>query len=272
MNGQAFISEGAIVASSVRIGPGEWIGPNVELRDNVVIGPNAVIGWSKDPSQCGKVEVGEGTTIGPSACIEPHVQIGPNCRVDYASVIGSGSRLMHNVQVGYRCTIMGNCSIGPHVVLHSEVHVSQWATLQDHCWLMPGVILLNDSYPPTGLVIAGPTVGSCAIVGAGAILWPGVKLGYHSMVSVLSEAKVDVPDYTLVRGRPATPVCDVRKIRMQVKGKCALRRSLGSLSPPGFPGVGATVPTAAARMRKKPPCSHRSGRREPETIRPRSDP
>jgi acetyltransferase-like isoleucine patch superfamily enzyme len=114
---------------------------------------------------------------------------------------------------------MEDCRIAEYAVLCSDVYVCEHAELRSHCQILPRVILLNQPYPATSLNIAGPVIGECAIISVKAVIWPGVKIGYHGMVAASSEVKSDVPDYMLVRGIPAIPVCDVRRIRMKVGDK-----------------------------------------------------
>ena len=211
-NQAAYISPGAAVARTAIVHAGAWIGPGVELEADVVVGPGAVVGYSAGEAS-GPVRVGAGTKLGPNVCVEPATEIGPKCTVGAASILRAGTHLEQGVSAGILCTLMGHCRVGEYACLYSEVHICEFATLGPHCQLMPGSMLLNQPYPPTGLSVAGPVIGQCAIIGSRSLIWPGVKLGHHAMVATISEVKQDVPDYTLVRGRPAKPICDVRRIR-----------------------------------------------------------
>ena len=212
-----WVSPKAVVAESARVYPGAWIGPEVEVGRGVTIGPGSSLGFAFTDGSRGPVRVAEGALLGPNVCVEADVTIGRDCRIGFGSLIRAGSRLREGVFVGARCTIMGNCRIEDHAFLYAEVHVCEFALLYPHCQLMPGSMLMNEPYPPTGLAIAGPEIGECAIVGAKSVVWPGVRLGYHAMVASLSEVKRDVADFLLVRGCPARPICDVRKIRLKLK-------------------------------------------------------
>lgn len=209
----------AVIAKTATIYPNAWIGPGVEVGDDASIGPGAVVGFSRDDGQAGVTRIGAGTSIGPNVCVETGVVIGRGCKVGFASSLGAGSQLQEEVTIGQRCTLMGHCQIGSYVLLYAEVHVCEHAQLGSHCQIMPGAILMNEPYPPTGLAVRGPVIGQCAIVGVRTLIWPGVTMGYHAMAAAMSEVKHDVPDYALVRGRPAKCICDVRQIRTKLADK-----------------------------------------------------
>lgn len=210
------ISPSAFVHSRAIVHAGAWIGDGVEVCPGAIIGPNAVLGFSTESPCSGELTVGTNVRIGANVSIEPGVTIGLDATIGSGSCIRSGTKVGMGARVGERCMVMGHCTIGDYAVLFAEVHVCEFAELGPHCHLMPGAVLLNDPYPPTRLTCRGPVIGQCAIVGAKALIWPGIALGYHSMVATLSEVKHNVPDYVLVRGRPAQEICDVRKIRMKL--------------------------------------------------------
>ena len=215
----ACIDPSAIVSATARIAVGAWIGPNVEIGNEVVVGPGTVIGFVPADGQDGPVRIGDKTWIGPGVCIEPGVTIGKDCRIDFGSMIRAGSSIGQGVLIGNHCTLMPHCRIDDFASLVASVYICEYAHLEPSCQIMPGVTLVNDVYPPTALDVRGPVIGKCSIIGVDSLIWPGVKLGYHSMVASMSEVKRDVADYSLVRGQPAQHVCDVREIRMKLGEK-----------------------------------------------------
>lgn len=220
MEGQAYISDQACVHAGAVVLPGAYIGPGVELASGVTVGPNAVLGMpSPDGPSTGTIFVDTGCWIGPGACIEPDCRLEPEVVIGPGCVIRSASRIARGARLSHRCTLMGNCTVGHDARLLAEVYICELAVLGPHCHLMPGVKLLNDPYPPTALKVQGPVIGSCAVLGVNAVIWPGVTIGYHAMVAASSEVKHHVPDWMLVRGVPAEPVCDVRMIRMKLGDK-----------------------------------------------------
>lgn len=213
------IAPGAVVYSNATVHPGAWIGDAVEIGPNAVVAPGAVLGFTFAADTPDPVRIGEGVRVGPNVYIEPGVTIEAESQLGSGTCIRRGTHIARGVHVGERCLILGNCRIDEHASLMAEVHVCEYAHLRAHCQLMPGVVLLNDAYPPTALSLTGPVIGECAVLGVKCIVWPGVTVGYHAVVAALSVAKHDVPDYVLVRGRPAKCICDVRRIRMKLGDK-----------------------------------------------------
>jgi acetyltransferase-like isoleucine patch superfamily enzyme len=195
--------------------PSAWVGPGVELTENVVIAPGAVVGFSSPDGGSEPVLIGENTWVGPHVYIEPGVEIGADCRIGPFTLIKTGAKIGRRVRIYQHCSIMGPCEIRDDVVVLADAYVCEHSVLEPSCQIMPYALLFNDTYPPTAIVVKGPVVGECAVVGAGAQIWPGVRLGKHSLVASMSEVKSDVPDYILVRGSPARQVCDVREIRFK---------------------------------------------------------
>ncbi len=215
-NPGAYVSPDAVIHRSAAVHAGAWVGEGVEVGPGAVIAPGAVVGFPFRNGWRDPVRIEAGVRVGPNVTIEPGVVLGRECRIGASSCLRAGTRIGALAAVGERCVIMGNCLIGEHAMLHADVHVCERAELRAHCQIMPGAALLNDPYPPTALDVRGPVIGECAVLGVKSVIWPGVAVGYHAIVATYSEVKHDVADYMLVRGRPAKPICDVRKIRMRL--------------------------------------------------------
>ena len=148
---------------------------------------------------------------------EPFIH--PTAIVDCGAVIGAGTRIWHWVHVcdgariGERCTLGQNVFVGSRAILGNNVRVQNNVsiyddvTLQDDVFCGPSMVFTNvinprahiprkDEYKRTlvkrgasiganATVICGTTVGSFALVGAGAVVTK------------------DVPDHALVTGVPA---------------------------------------------------------------------
>lgn len=212
------IDPGALVSKDAEIASTAYIGPDVVIGAGTVVGPGAVIGLRDANVQPGAVSIGEGCHIGPGVVIEPRVTMEAECQINAGSIVCEGSRLGSKVYMGFRSIFMPDVTAEDNARILSNVYVCEGSLLRSHCQIMPSVLLINDLYPPTAIRIQGPVVGECAVIGVNSVIGPGVTLGYHAMVATFSEVHNDVPDYVLVRGRPATPVCDVRMIRANVKG------------------------------------------------------
>lgn len=210
----AWIAPKAHIPASAKVFPTAWVGPAVTLGEGVVVGPGAVLGYGATAEP---LRIGAGSSIGPHVYVAPGVEIGEECVIGMGTAVSDGVRIGSRARIGIRCTLMEHCRIGDSVFLASEVYICEHAELQPHCQILPRVILLNMPYPPTVLGVTAPVIGECAIICVNAVIWPGVKVGYHAMVAGSSEVKNNVADYMLVRGCPAAPICDVRQIRAKIE-------------------------------------------------------
>jgi acetyltransferase-like isoleucine patch superfamily enzyme len=68
----------------------------------------------------------------------------------------------------------------------------------------PHAILINDLYPPTGKPeLQGPILEDRVVIGANAIVMPGITVGAGSAVAAGSIVTRNVPPGVLVLGSPA---------------------------------------------------------------------
>ena len=85
--------------------------------------------------------------------------------------------------------------IGNYVRLHTKVFVPEYSILEDHCWLGPGVIVTNARYPVSEGVkdsLQGAHIEEGAIVGAGAVILPGVRIGKKALIGAGAIVTKDV--------------------------------------------------------------------------------
>ncbi len=113
--------------------------------------------------------------------------IGDNCKVGAFTEIGP-------------CVVGDNCNIGAHCFIPEGVEI------KDDVFIGPGVIFLNDKRPPSyGKWRRGrqTVVGRGAVIGGGATILPGVNVGSCSMIGAGAVVTRDVPSGATVFGNPA---------------------------------------------------------------------
>jgi UDP-2-acetamido-3-amino-2,3-dideoxy-glucuronate N-acetyltransferase len=139
-----------------------------------------------------KYSVINGAEIGEGTIIHDHVnlykcKIGKNCKIDSFVYIEEG------VVVG------DNCKIRPFVFIPSGV------TIEDNVFVGPNVTFTNDKYPRVkgDWVLLGIKIKSCASLGAGCVVLPGVTVGKEALVGAGSVVTKNVPERAIAVGNPA---------------------------------------------------------------------
>ncbi|MEM1964642.1 MAG: DapH/DapD/GlmU-related protein [Candidatus Caldarchaeum sp.] len=147
-----------------------------------------------------------GCVIYDEVMIEGGVELGHNVLVRSGSVIRSGSR------IGSYTLLDGTVLLGKNVNIQSRVYLPHLTKVMDRAFIGPGVIMTNDPYP-VGSPLKGPSIGEGAIIGAGAVILPGVEIGDGAVVGAGSVVTKNVPPNVVVYGVPAKYAYDVYEYR-----------------------------------------------------------
>jgi len=206
------IGEGSFIHSHVFVGSGTVIGEGVEIFPGTVIGkePKGAGAVTRTIQAERRVIVGKGCCIGPNAVIYYDVEIGED------TLVGDGASIREQSRIGNRCLI-SRC-----VTLNYAVKIGDRTKVMDLTHLTGKMIIGNDVFISTGVYTAndnapgrrgyredrirGPKVEAKAMVGAGAVLLPGVVVGEDAVVGAGAVVTKDVPCSTLVLGVPAQVV------------------------------------------------------------------
>ena len=136
------------------------------------------------------VEIGEGTKIWHFCHVQSGVRIGQNC------TFGQNVNVGNNVVLGNGCKIQNNVSL------------YEGVQLDDYVFCGPSCVFTNDLTPrakyPKGRVNYVKTyVKEGATIGANATIVCGVTIGSWAMVAAGAVVTKDVKNYALVVGVPA---------------------------------------------------------------------
>ena len=244
------IGKNCIISSDARIGKNVRIGHNCIIEDNVYIGDNSYIDSNviiRDGTRIGqnsKVEAGcilgehlmdfyndfsnlnHTLNIGDNALIRSYTviyndnNIGNNFQTGHHATIREKSTIGDNVSIGTLSDIQDHCEIGSYVRVHSKVFMGQYTKINNYVWVFPNVTFTNDPTPPSQDFL-GVTVGTFAIIAAGALLLPGIKVERDSMIAAGAVVTKNVEEYTVVAGNPAKVIGDIRNIKNKVTGENA---------------------------------------------------
>ena len=143
----------------------------------------------------------------PSAIIDAGVAIGTGTRIWHFSHVLSGS------EIGANCVIGQNVMIGPRVrvgsgcKIQNNVSIYQGVTLEDEVFCGPSAVFTNVITPRAFIdrkTEFRPTlVRRGASIGANATIICGTTIGTYAMVAAGAVVTRDVPPHSLVVGAPA---------------------------------------------------------------------
>ena len=115
-----------------------------------------------------------------------------------------------NCVVGDDCVLHSHIWIGDGVVIGNRVKVQAFSfippvvTIEDDVFIGPRVTFTNDKYPNVPGNPWSETLVKCgAVVGAGAVILPGLTLGKGCIVGAGSVVTKSVPPNQTVVGNPA---------------------------------------------------------------------
>ena len=132
--------------------------------------------------------IGENTNIWQFCVVLPDAKIGKNCNI-----------CSH-------CFIENDVVIGDNVTIKNGVQIFNATELQDYSFIGQNAVLCHDKTPISGnkhAEILKITVKKYAVIGAGAVVLPGITIGENALVGAGSVVTKDVPDNAIVVGNPA---------------------------------------------------------------------
>lgn len=134
------------------------------------------------------------------------------------TAIGGGTRIwqfvviLQGAKIGMDCNICSHCFIendvivGDRVTIKNGVQIWDGARIGDDVFIGPNVTFTNDRHPRsrnTSFVALPAFIENHAVIGAGAIILPGVRIGARATVAAGAIVTKDVPAGSLVMGAPA---------------------------------------------------------------------
>src|SRR5882672_2854942 len=132
------------------------------------------------------------------------------CTIDAETKIGTFVEIQKNASVGARCKIS------------SHTFICEGVTIEDEVFVGHGVMFTNDLYPravnddgtpqtEADWRVVSTRVKRRASIGSNATIMAGVTIGESALVGAGAVVTVDVADYAIVAGVPASVIGDVRR-------------------------------------------------------------
>lgn len=208
----AIVSPEARLAEDVEIGPFTVVHAGVQVGTGSRVGSHCVLGLPSDLAHGLPLRIGPGALIRSHTVFYAGSSFGSMLETGHRVTVREHTRAGNGLRLGTNCDIQGDCSFGDYARVHSDVFVAKGCRVGRCAWLMPRVILTNDPTPPSETML-GCDVGDFAVISAGALLLPGVRVGTHAVVAAKACVRDNVAAGMLVAGVPARVIglaCQVR--------------------------------------------------------------
>ena len=140
----------------------------------------------------------------PDARVETDA-IGPRTRIWAFAHILAGARIGADCNICDHTFIEGGAEVGDRVTLKCGVQLWEGVTLEDDVFVGPNATFSNDPYPRSKrppASYARTLVRHGASIGANATILPGITIGSEAMIGAGAVVTRDVPARAVVMGNP----------------------------------------------------------------------
>lgn len=190
----------------------------VIIHPSATIDPTAILGKAplRAKALARKPDPGSVTKIDADVCIDVHAVIYRGVRICSGTLIGAGAKVRENATIGRNCVVGTNADISHDVVLSDNVriqsgcHITGGTIIGEGTFLAPGVLTASDNsvdglraFHFTEIHHRPPTIGRHVVIGVGAIILPGVRIGDGATIAAGAVVTKDVPAGETWVGMPA---------------------------------------------------------------------
>ncbi len=204
---------------------------NVVLYRNTRIGKNpliedfVILGKPSRGLEEGQLQlvIGDFSVIRSGTVIYAGNVIGNNFQTgDYAR-IRENNKIGDDVSIGAGSIVEFGCEIKNRVRIHSNCFLCEYTVIEENAWIGPNVTMINVLHPPCpafkthapiegGKCCHGPIIKKNAVVGAGAVILPGIVIGENGVVGAGAVVADDVAEECVVAGNPAKVIKKVEEL------------------------------------------------------------
>ncbi|RMG25888.1 MAG: N-acetyltransferase [Methanobacteriota archaeon] len=159
--------------------------------------------------------------VHPTAELEKGALVGEGTKIWHFAHVRNGARLGKNVIIGKSSYIDTGVTLGDNVKVQNLVSVYNGVTVGNNVFIGPHVAFTNDLYPRAvgDWQIVKTLVQDGASIGANATIVCGNTIGSYALVAAGAVVTRSVPSHALVAGNPAKLKGWVCKCARKIAGK-----------------------------------------------------
>jgi len=177
---------------------------NATVGEGTIVEPGVTVGFRYHPD-CGPASIGRHAILRLGTIIYGDVHVGDHFQTGHYAVIRAMVRAGDYCTVFNHVTIEGVTRMGTGVRIMSHTYIPTRTWIGDNVFIGPGVTFLNDRHPGRRDPMPTPrsaTIEDDVMVGGGATILPGVRIGRRSFIAAGTVVVHDVPPGSFVVGVP----------------------------------------------------------------------
>ena len=156
--------------------------------------------------------------------ISNNVTLGKDVRIFQPDLVNLyGCSIGDETKIGAFVEIQKNAHVGARCKISSHTFICEGVSIEDEVFVGHGVMFTNDVYPravnedgsqqtDSDWKVVETTVKRRASIGTNATILAGVTIGECAMVGAGAVVTRNVPDFAIVAGVPARVIGDIRKM------------------------------------------------------------
>lgn len=210
----AVLGDGVIIGNNVTIYPQVHIGAGCRILDNAVIGRlthRTAAVHRATPDEYQPLHIGAGSVIGCNAVLYTGLRLGERVLLADGASIREGCIVADEVLLGRYVTLNYNAQVGARTRIMDYSHITGNAVVGEDCFISIHVGTMNDNAVYLRRFdlhdgdedVQGPHIGHYAVLGAGVMVNPGLRVGDGAMLGTGAVVTRDVPPWSLAMGVPA---------------------------------------------------------------------
>lgn len=134
--------------------------------------------------------------------VDKKAKVGKNVRIWHFAYVGPNTVIGDNVKIGSLAHVDYDVKIGRNTKIEGSAYIPPLTVIGNGVFIGPAATFTNDPYPMSPKMV-GTVVEDGAVIGARAVIAPGLRIGKNSVVAMGSVVTRDVPQNVVVMGVPA---------------------------------------------------------------------